>query len=109
MVGAVESHVAIVGGGPAGLMASNVLVRGGVRVTIYDQMPAVGRKFLLAGRGGLNLTHSEPLEQILRRYGNAEPRIRPPLQAFLPHDPRAFRVPLCPRHLLGSRGLGFPQ
>jgi len=84
MVGAVESHVAIVGGGPAGLMASNVLVRGGARVTVYDQMPAVGRKFLLAGRGGLNLTHSEPLEQFLRRYGGAEPRIRSAIEAFSP-------------------------
>ena len=89
MVGADTNHVAIVGGGPAGLMASDALVRGGARVTIYDQMPAVGRKFLLAGRGGLNLTHSEPLDQFLRRYGRAESRIRPAIEAFSPDDLRA--------------------
>ena len=94
MVGAVESDVAIVGGGPAGLMASDVLVRGGVRVTIYDQMPAVGRKFLLAGRGGLNLTHSEPLDQFLRRYGSAETRIRSAIEASSPDDLRAFSAEL---------------
>src|SRR5215468_2862785 len=70
-------HVAIVGGGPAGLMASDVLAHGGAHVTVYDQMPAVGRKFLLAGRGGLNLTHSESIEQFLQRYGSAEPPLRP--------------------------------
>jgi predicted flavoprotein YhiN len=54
------SNVAVVGAGPAGLMAAEVMAQAGARVTIYDRMPAVGRKFLLAGRGGLNLTHSEP-------------------------------------------------
>ena len=109
MPGASEPEVAIVGGGPAGLMASDVLLRGGVRVTIYDQMPAVGRKFLLAGRGGLNLTHSEPLEQFLRRYGNAEPRIRPAIQAFSPDDLRAFSVELGQRTFVGSSGRVFPE
>jgi len=109
MVGAVESHVAIVGGGPAGLMASDVLVRGGARVTVYDQMSAVGRKFLLAGRGGLNLTHSEPLEQFLRRYGGAEPRIRSAIEAFSPDDLRAFSVELGQPTFVGSSGRVFPK
>src|SRR5215475_1755588 len=109
MVGAVESHVAIVGGGPAGLISSDVLVRGGARVTVYDQMPTVGRKLLLAGRGGLNLTHSEPLEQFLRRYGSAEARIRPAIEAFSPADLRAFSSELGQPTFVGSSGRVFPQ
>jgi len=109
MVGAVESDVAIVGGGPAGLMASDVLVRAGVRVTVYDQMPAVGRKFLLAGRGGLNLTHSEPLDQFLRRYGSAETRIRSAIEACSPDDLRAFSAELGQPTFVGSSGRVFPK
>jgi uncharacterized flavoprotein (TIGR03862 family) len=109
MVGALESDVAIVGGGPAGLMASDVLVRGGVRVTIYDQMPAVGRKFLLAGRGGLNLTHSEPLDQFLRHYGSAETRIRSAIEGSSPDDLRAFCAELGQPTFVGSSGRVFPK
>jgi uncharacterized flavoprotein (TIGR03862 family) len=109
MIGAVEAQVAIVGGGPAGLMACDVLVRGGMRVTLYDQMPAVGRKFLLAGRGGLNLTHSEPLDQFLRRYGCAEPRIRPAIEAFSPDDLLAFSAELGQPTFVGSSGRVFPK
>jgi uncharacterized flavoprotein (TIGR03862 family) len=109
MDGADKYNVAIVGGGPAGLMASDVLMRGGVRVTIYDQMPAVGRKFLLAGRGGLNLTHSEPLDQFLRRYGHAEPRIRPAIETFSPDDLRAFSAELGQPTFVGSSGRVFPN
>jgi uncharacterized flavoprotein (TIGR03862 family) len=104
-----EAEVAIVGGGPTGLMAGDVLVRGGVRVSIYDQMPTVGRKFLLAGRGGLNLTHSEPLEQFLRRYGGAEPRIRSAIEAFSPDDLRAFSAELGQPTFVGSSGRVFPK
>ena len=64
--------VIVVGGGPAGLMAADVLCSAGVSVDVYDAMPSVGRKFLLAGKGGLNLTHSEPLERFLARYGAAQ-------------------------------------
>ena len=70
-----EAQVAVIGGGPAGLMAAETLCRGGARVTVYDRMPAVGRKFLLAGRGGLNLTHSEALPGFLARYGAATPHL----------------------------------
>jgi uncharacterized flavoprotein (TIGR03862 family) len=109
MAGASGHHVAIVGGGPAGLMAGDVLVRGGARVTIYDQMPAVGRKLLLAGRGGLNLTHSEPIEQFLERYGSAEPRLRPAIAAFSPDDLRAFSADLGQPTFVGSSGRVFPK
>ena len=59
----------VIGGGPAGLIAAEQLARGGVGVTVYDHKPSVGRKFLLAGLGGLNITHSEPIETFLARYG----------------------------------------
>src|SRR5882757_8678769 len=109
MPGASELEVAIVGGGPDGLLASDVRVHGGVRVTVYDQMPAVGRKFLLAGRGGLNLTHREPLDRFLRRYGHAEPRIRPAIEAFSPNDLSAFSAELGQPTFVGSSGRVFPE
>ena len=68
-----QRTAAVIGAGPAGLMAAEVLRDAGVAVTVYEQMPSVGRKFLLAGRGGLNLTHSEPLDAFLSRYGDAPP------------------------------------
>jgi uncharacterized flavoprotein (TIGR03862 family) len=104
-----RQNVAVVGGGPAGLMASEVLARGGARISIYDRMPAVGRKLLLAGRGGLNLTHSEPLEQFLRRYGSAEACIRPAIEAFSPADLRAFSSELGQPTFVGSSGRVFPE
>jgi len=109
MAGASGYHVAIVGGGPAALMAGDVLAQGGARVTIYDQMPAVGRKLLLAGRGGLNLTHSEPVEQFLQRYGSAEPRLRTAIAAFAPDDLRAFSAALGQPTFVGSSGRVFPK
>ena len=89
VAGAPPKHVAIVGGGPAGLMAAEVAARGGAAVTVYERMPTVGRKFLLAGRGGLNLTHSEELAAFL---GATEP----PSRAFAPRS-RPFRRMLCAR------------
>jgi len=62
-------HVAIIGAGPAGLMAAEILSQAGVRVDIYDAMPSVGRKFLMAGKGGMNITHAEPYVDFLTRYG----------------------------------------
>jgi uncharacterized flavoprotein (TIGR03862 family) len=109
MPGASEPGVAIVGGGPAGLMASDVLAHAGARVTIYDQMPAVGRKLLLAGRGGLNLTHNEPLDKFLRRYGHAEPHIRPAIDAFSPDELRAFSAELGQPTFIGTSGRVFPR
>src|SRR5450432_3065864 len=104
-----QSHVAIIGAGPAGLMAAEVLVQGGARVTVYDAMPSPGRKFLLAGRGGLNLTHSEDLGRLLTRYGPAEPRLRPAIEAFPPAALRAWCEALGQATFVGSSGRVFPK
>ena len=76
------SRVAIIGGGPAGLMAAEVLAQAGLSVDVYDGMPSVGRKFLLAGRGGLNLTHSEPTERLLARFGKRQSALQDMVKAF---------------------------
>ncbi len=82
--------VAVIGGGPAGLMAAEALARHGVQVDVYDAMPSVGRKFLMAGKGGMNITHSEPLEPFLARYGKRRPQLTPLLNAFGPDALRAW-------------------
>ncbi len=101
--------VAIVGAGPAGLMAAEVLAQGGARVTVYDAMPSAGRKFLMAGRGGLNLTHSETLPEFLARYGAAEPQLRPAISAFPPDALRAWSEALGQPTFVGSSGRVFPN
>jgi uncharacterized flavoprotein (TIGR03862 family) len=102
-------HVAVIGGGPAGLMAAEVLAGGGARVTVYEGMPSLGRKFLLAGRGGLNLTHSENLARLLGRYGTAEPRLRPAIEAFAPAALIAWCEALGQPTFVGSSGRVFPK
>jgi len=101
--------VAVVGGGPAGLMAAEVLSQGGVRVVVYDTMPSVGRKLLLAGRGGLNLTHSEPLPQFLGRYGTRQAQVQPWLAAFGPLALRTWAQGLGIATFVGSSGRVFPS
>ncbi|HEY3950865.1 TIGR03862 family flavoprotein [Phenylobacterium sp.] len=101
--------VAVVGGGPAGLMAAETLAKAGCAVTIYERMPSVGRKFLLAGRGGLNLTHSEPLEAFLGRYGEAAPRLAPLIEAFAPAALTAWAEGLGQATFVGSSGRVFPK
>jgi uncharacterized flavoprotein (TIGR03862 family) len=103
------AHVAVVGGGPGGLMAAEVLATGGVSVTVFEHMPSVGRKFLLAGRGGLNLTHSEPLETFLDRYGGARGRLAPAIAAFGPDSLRAWCAGLGEETFVGSSGRVFPS
>lgn len=100
--------VVVIGAGPAGLMAAETLAESGASVTVYDRMPSVGRKFLMAGRGGLNLTHGEPLAQMLRRYGNAEPRLRDALAQFPPERLRAWCEALGQPTFVGSSGRVFP-
>jgi uncharacterized flavoprotein (TIGR03862 family) len=101
--------VAIVGGGPAGLMAAERLGGAGVPVTIYDRMPSFGRKFLMAGRGGLNLTHSEGYELFLARYGTAAPHLDAALRAFSPEALRAWADGLGEPPFVGSSGRVFPK
>src|SRR5260370_40129472 len=103
-----KNKVAIIGAGPAGLMAGEVLGGGGAGVTIYDAMPSAGRKFLMAGRGGLNLTHSQALPEFLMRYGNAMPRLAPAIEAFPPASLRARSQALGQPTLIGSSRRGFP-
>lgn len=102
-------EAAIVGGGPAGLVAAEVLARAGVAVTVYDRMPSVGRKFLMAGRGGLNLTHSEEFERFVSRYAEAQPHLRPLIEAFRPEDLRAWCEGLGQETFVGSSGRVFPK
>jgi uncharacterized flavoprotein (TIGR03862 family) len=101
--------VAVIGAGPAGLMAAEVLAKGGARVTVYDAMPSAGRKFLMAGRGGLNLTHSEALPQFLARYGAAEVGLRAAIEAFPPQALRDWSTALGEPTFVGSSGRVFPQ
>ncbi len=102
-------HVAIIGAGPAGLMAAEVLAQGGVTVTVYDAMPSAGRKFLMAGRGGLNLTHSEPLPAFLARYREAMPNLKAAIAAFPPQALRDWSEALGQETFVGSSGRVFPK
>jgi len=103
------SDVAIIGGGPAGLMAADVLSRAGLTVTVYDRMPSLGRKFLMAGRGGLNLTHSEDLDAFIGRYGSRAETLRPWLEAFSPIDLIVWAEGLGQETFIGSSGRVFPK
>ena len=101
--------VAIIGGGPAGLMAAEVASGAGAQVDVYDAMPSVGRKFLMAGKGGLNLTHSEPPEAFLSRYGARRAYLAPLLAAFGPEALRAWARGLGVETFVGSSGRVFPS
>lgn len=102
-------HVAVIGGGPAGLIAAEVLAAAGVKVSIFDRKPNVGRKFLMAGRGGLNLTHSEDREKFLSRYGAAAEFMTPLLENFSPDDLRNWCETLGEKTFIGSSGRVFPE
>ena len=100
--------IAIIGGGPAGLMAAEAAVSTGAQVELYDSMPSVGRKFLLAGKGGLNLTHSEPIESFLSRYGARRAFIEPAIRSFPPSALQAWARELGVRTFVGTSGRIFP-
>jgi len=101
--------IAVIGAGPAGLMAAEVLAEAGAQVTIYDAMPSASRKFLMAGRGGLNLTHSEPLPQFLARYREAMPHLAAAIEAFPPQALRDWSEALGQPTFVGSSGRVFPK
>ncbi|MFM0242560.1 TIGR03862 family flavoprotein [Paraburkholderia phytofirmans] len=101
-------RVAVIGGGPAGLMAAEALAQQGMQVDVYDAMPSVGRKFLMAGKGGMNITHSEPLEPFLGRYGARREQIAPLVRTFDPDALRAWLHGLGVETFVGSSGRVFP-
>jgi len=106
-----EHTIAVVGGGPAGLMAAEAALEAGsgaVTVNVYDAMASVGRKFLLAGKGGLNLTHAETPAAFLSRYGARADRLAPLLEAFGPGNMRAWAQGLGVGTFEGSSGRVFP-
>ena len=103
-----DCEVAIVGGGPAGLMAAQRLAQAGVSVHLFDAMPSVGRKFLLAGKGGLNLTHSEPAPLFAGRFGAGRAQIEPMLQAFGAEQVAAWSAALGVETFVGTSGRVFP-
>jgi uncharacterized flavoprotein (TIGR03862 family) len=102
-------RVAIVGAGPAGLFAAEHIASAGHAVTIYERMPSPARKLLMAGRGGLNLTHSEPFEQLLSRYGAAAPRLEAALRSFPPAALQEWAQGLGQETFVGTSGRVFPR
>lgn len=108
LAGPAAMRVAVIGGGPAGLMAAEVLAAGGVQVDLFDAMPSVGRKFLLAGKGGLNLTHSEPLAGFQARYAERAAEVGRWLDGFGPQALREWAGALGIDTFVGSSGRVFP-
>jgi len=104
-----QKHVVVIGGGPAGLMAAEVLVEAGMAVDLYDAMPSVGRKFLLAGKGGMNLTHSESADRFAERYGTRRTQIEALLRDFGASELRAWAEGLGIATFVGSSGRVFPR
>ena len=102
------ARAVVVGGGPAGLMAAEVLATAGLEVTVHDRMRSVGRKLQLAGRGGLNLTSADPVDALLDRYGRARPRLARAVEAFGPNDLRAWCASLGQPTFVGTSGRVFP-
>jgi uncharacterized flavoprotein (TIGR03862 family) len=104
-----DRRVAIIGGGPAGLMAAEIIAGTGAAVTVFERMPSIGRKLLMAGRGGLNLTHSEPIERFTARYGKAADWMAPSLTAFPPEALIAWCEGLGQPTFVGTSGRIFPK
>ena len=104
-----KKKVVIIGGGPTGLFAAYNLLEKGFTVELYDQMAAVGKKFLVAGHGGLNLTHSESLPTFTSKYGKDAKRFKPWLESFSPSDLREWCKNLGVETFVGTSGRVFPQ
>lgn len=102
------ASVAVIGGGPAGLMAAEVVSARGVKVDLYDSMPSLGRKFLIAGKSGLNITHAEPFEKFVTRYGARREQIEPMLRSLGPDELRKWVHGLGIETFVGTSGRVFP-
>lgn len=102
------ARVCVVGGGPAGLAAAEVLSAAGCAVQVVEHMPSFGRKLLMAGRGGLNISHSEPPDKLLARYGTAAPWLEPALEAWTTEEIREWMSGLGQESFVGSSGRVFP-
>ncbi len=105
----VTKCAAVIGGGPAGLMAAERLALAGVKVTVYDRMPSLARKFLMAGRGGLNITHAEEFEAFIKRYGDASEHLLAAIESFSPAAMRNWCAALGQDTFVGSSGRVFPS
>src|SRR5919108_467889 len=103
-----NKSVAVIGGGPAGLMAAELVSAAGLKVDVYDGMPSLGRKFLMAGKSGLNITYSEPFEKFVSRYGKHRARIEPMLKRFGPDELRQWVHELGIETFVGTSGRVFP-
>src|SRR5688572_29059966 len=103
-----EKSVTVIGGGPAGLRAAEAICAAGVKVDLYDSMPSLGRKFLMAGKTGLNITHSEPFEQFVARYGNRRAQLEPMLKIFGPKELLQWVHGLGIETFVGTSGRVFP-
>jgi len=101
--------IAVIGGGPAGLMAADVLASAGFSVDVFDAMPSVGRKFLLAGKGGLNLTHAEAFDPFVQRYAGRRAAVQPLLESFGAEAARAWALDLGIETFVGTSGRVFPK
>ncbi len=104
-----KKSIVIIGGGPAGLMAAEILSQSNVKVDLYDSMPSLGRKFLMAGKSGLNLTHSEPYQTFITRYGSKQKEITAHLEHFTPDDLLAWVKELKVETFVGTSGRVFPK
>ncbi|MFZ1223354.1 MAG: NAD(P)/FAD-dependent oxidoreductase, partial [Dokdonella sp.] len=104
-----ENCIAVIGGGPAGLMAAETAAQAGMQVDVYERMGSVGRKFLVAGKGGLNLTHAEPFAAFVTRFGTRQAEIRRWLEAFDADALRAWATGLGVETFVGSSGRVFPR
>ncbi len=101
--------VAIIGGGPAGLMAAESLTRRGIAVDLFDAMPSLGRKFLMAGKSGLNLTHAEPVNEFLSHFAEAQPYLESTIEHFPPNAVRDWAKELGTKTFVGTSGHVFPK
>ncbi len=104
-----RKKIAIIGGGPAGLMAAEELSRSDVDVTVYEAMPTVARKFLMAGKSGLNITHGEDYARFTTRFGASEARLKSALDAFTPQMLRDWAEGLGQETFVGTSGRVFPK